>query len=307
MLTSGMTLGFLALFGAGLGWMVTGALLSHLASKRLQAVTALAPQMLVALCLAWVLLPDYGALSGTRGSIPWRLAGLMVVAGLFNAGGVLAMQRAMQRGHNGVVWAVGQSGLVWPFLAGVMCFGEPLSGIRLLGVAGIVASLAAFGLVREGSTGRAPGPSARVSDHWFLLALTAMLLLGLAQTIISLPSHIPEIADTARLRVPMFYLGHSIVYVGLWCRRPEAPTRRLLAFSAICGVTAMTSTLLLFQGLDRLAVARMASLGFPVGIGASILFFAAYSRLILREPFTFRHAVGMAAGLFGLIAMSVSR
>lgn len=33
-----------------------------------------------------------------------------------------------------------------------------------------------------------------------------------------------------------------------------------------------------------------------VATGASIVFFSAYSALVLREPFTRRHAVGMITG-----------
>jgi len=291
------------LMAAGLGWAVTGALLSYTARHRIRAVTMLAPQMLIAFGLALLILPDYRALATVQVRSLSTLAALLVGAGVVNACGILTLQRAMSAGHNGGVWAVGQSALIVPFLAGTLFFGDPLSPLRLLGVAGIVCSLAAFGLARDKSSGERPLPDGGTPLRAFLLALAALLILGSAQTLISLPSHLAGITDGARLRVPLLYLGHVVVYVGLWLRQPETPNRRSLSFSALCGITAMASSLLLFQGLDRLAPVHMASLGFPVAIGSCILIFSAYSALVLREPFTRIHAFGMVAGLLGICGL----
>jgi drug/metabolite transporter (DMT)-like permease len=97
-----------------------------------------------------------------------------------------------------------------------------------------------------------------------------------------------------------------MVYVGLWRRQTDIPSRRILAFSVVGGVTAMLGSVALFQGLDRLAPVHMASLGFPVSTGASIVFFSAYSVLLLREPFTRRHAIGMITGILGICGLGLS-
>jgi len=68
----------------------------------------------------------------------------------------------------------------------------------------------------------------------------------------------------------------------------------------------MVSSLLLFQGLDRLAPEHMASLCFPVAIGSCILSFSAYSVVALREPFTRRQAFGMVTGFLGIGCLGAS-
>lgn len=54
-------------------------------------------------------------------------------------------------------------------------------------------------------------------------ALGARVLLGLGQALTSLPSHFPALADTARLRMPMIYLGNGAVFLGLWWHQGGRP------------------------------------------------------------------------------------
>ncbi len=294
------------LLAAGLGWAVTGTLLSHLARHRIPAAAALAMQMLVAMTLAWVILPDYSVLGESGIVAHWRLILLMFSGGLINGAGVLTMQYAMRSGHTGVVWAIGQSALVLPFIVGLAFFGEPVTVMRVLGVGAILTALIIYASTRSRAPVTAPG-AAPSDSSWFLKALSVMLIFGLAQSVMSLPSHLPALTDTARLRVPCFYLGFGLFYFVVWARHPLRPQPRTLGFAALCGVTAVTSTLLLFLALDRLAQAQMVSIGFPTGIGASILFYTLYSMAILREPFSLRHAVGMAVNLTGLVALAMSK
>jgi drug/metabolite transporter (DMT)-like permease len=301
-----LSTGIVMLVGAGLGWAVTGTLLSYLARRRIPAASALAMQMLVAMTLAWVILPDYTALAASGIAAHWRLALLMFVGGFINGAGVLTMQYAMRGGHTGLVWAIGQSALIFPFIVGLIFFHEPATSMRVLGVAAILTALLIYASTRN--TGSVSVPGVKANDgSWFFQALSVMVIFGLVQSLMSLPSHLSMLADTARLRVPCFFLGFGMFYFVIWARRPLRPKSRTLGFAAICGVTAVTSTLLLFLALDRLAQAQMASVGFPTGIGASILFYTIYSIIILREPFSFRHAFGMTANLGGLIALALSK
>lgn len=300
-----LLIGIVMLVVAGLGWAVTGTLLSHLARHRIPAAAVLAMQMLVAMTLAWVILPDYSALAESGITVHWRLVLLMFSGGLINGVGVLTMQYAMRSGHTGVVWAIGQSALVLPFIVGLAFFDESVTVMRVLGVGAILTALIIYASSRSHAPVTAPG-AAPSDSRWFLKALSVMLIFGVSQSVMSLPSHLPALTDTARLRVPSFFLGFCLFFVVVWARHPLRPQPRTLGFAAICGVTAVTSTLLLFLGLDRLAQAQMVSIGFPIGIGASILFYTLYSLAILREPFSLRHASGMAANLGGLVALAMS-
>ncbi len=294
------------LLATGLGWTITGSMLSYMARKGISVVTLLVPQILLSVVLASIFLPDYKALTTGHvvGLLP--LAILLIGAGILNAAGILVLQAAMRAGHHGTAWSIGQSALVVPFLTGISCFHEPLPLGRILGVAAIITSLVAFGMAQEKQIGSSPAVTSSKSRRGFLLALAALFIFGIAQTIMSLPSHLPGLTDTARLRVPLLYLGHSVVYLGWWWRKPEKLQLHVTVIAALCSIVAITSTLLLFLGIDRLAKVEMASVGFPVAVGCSIICFAIYSALIMREQFSRWHAIGLTAALSGIICIVLS-
>ncbi len=294
------------LLATGLGWTITGSMLSYMARKGISVVTLLVPQILLSVVLATIFLPDYKtlAIGHVSGLLP--LSVLLIGAGILNAVGILVLQAAMRAGHHGTAWSIGQSALIVPFLAGVISFHDSLPLGRLLGVIGIIISLAAFGLVQEKQQGSSPAIVSQKNRRGFFLALAAMLIFGIAQTIMSLPSHLPGLTDTARLRVPLLYLGHCVVYLGWWWRKPEKLQRNVMVIAAICSIVAVTSTQLLFLGIDRLAKANMSSVGFPIAVSCSIMCFAIYSALIMRETFSRWHAVGLTAALGGIIGIVLS-
>jgi drug/metabolite transporter (DMT)-like permease len=191
--------------------------------------------------------------------------------------------------------------MVVPFLAGVLVFGEPPTALRLAGVGAILASLAAFGYAREdGERGQPPSKP----WSWFLIALAALAILGLQQSLTSLPSHMPALTDRARLRIPLLFLGNAAIILALWGRDGGRPSRLTLTLALVGVVIGVPGSLALIRGLDLLADGSMASLGFPVAVGSCILSFAAYSALVLRETFTRWHVAGMAVGLTGMVLLT---
>ena len=72
-----MLTGFLFLVCAGLGWSITGVVLSYTARKGIRVLLMLAPQMLISLCLALGFLPDYAALSRASVADIWPVSALL--------------------------------------------------------------------------------------------------------------------------------------------------------------------------------------------------------------------------------------
>ncbi len=301
-----MITGFLMLLATGLGWTITGSMLSYMARKGISVVTLLVPQILFSVVLASIFLPDYKALTTGKVTGLLPLAILLIGAGILNSAGILVLQAAMRAGHHGTAWSIGQSALVIPFLTGILTFHEPLPLGRIIGVAAIITSLVAFGLAQEKQHGSSPATASIKTRKGFFLALMAMLIFGIAQTVMSLPSHLQGITDTARLRVPLLYIGHCVVYIAWWWRQPERPKRNVVGIAALCSIVAIASTQMLFLGIDRLAKAEMSSVGFPIAVGCSIICFAIYSALIMRETFSRWHAIGLTAALGGIIGIVLS-
>jgi len=202
-----MIYGVLLLLLTGLCWAFSGALMSDCARNRVALALLLGPQQVLVLLAVFLAVPDYRRLAEGVSAGMWALMGVMLAAGRVNGAGLLAMQRAMRQGHHGMTWAIGQSAMVIPFLAGVLLFREPPTLGRVLGVGAILSSLAVFGLAREhAEDARSP----QAPRSWFPTALGALVLLGIGQALTSLPSHLPVLADRVGLRIPLIYLGKGL-------------------------------------------------------------------------------------------------
>jgi drug/metabolite transporter (DMT)-like permease len=296
-----MIAGVLLLMFTGLCWTFVGAVLSHCTRNKIAVVTLLGPQGVLCVLVAFLFLPDYSLLrQGIPAGVP-ALVGVMLLAGLANGVGILVMQRAMSMGHHGMTWAIGQSALIMPFLAGLLLFHETPTAWRIAGVGAILSSLIFFGQAREHAE---EGQSDKVPRSWFPLALATLVILGVGQVLTSLPSHIPALTDTARLRMPLIYLGSGAVICAQWHHQGGRPNRSTLILAVMGVVIGFMAMFSLFRGLDLLAGCQMASLGFPIAVGSCITLFALYSAIALHEPFSRWHLAGLVLGLTGVVLLA---
>ena len=140
-----MTLSILLLVCAGLCSVIVGVAVGHVERRGYSLVRY---QLLnCAVCVAvavagWAAAPS--AMYPPSGCPPatWALvlAGTLL-CGVFQYLMILMMGRAMKRGPNAIVWAIIQSGLIYPFLMGWLVFGSSMGPRRLAGIALILASV----------------------------------------------------------------------------------------------------------------------------------------------------------------------
>ena len=295
--------GLLLVVLVGLIWAGAGAALSQGARRGVDPIGLFGLASIFILVGAWAILPDYGELVAGPPQRLIELAAVVIAGGAIVAAGTVCVQLGMGRGHHGVVWTISQSALVIPFVAGIAMFGEPFVIHRGLGVALVVASLALLGAAKEQAEHDAARPRTRVS--WFGFALLALVLLGISQTCMSVPSHWDDWQDTANLRVPLLAIGRvSPMLVLLAVRRPRLNRAAILpvaylTFNGIC------SHQILFIGMDKLRAADMVSIAFPMAVGTCIVAFAGYSLLIIRESVSRRRLLGIAAGIAGVTLVAV--
>ena len=140
-----MTLALLLLVATGLSWVSVGAAVGHVERRGWSLVRYQILLCLVCVALGlvgWAMAPDAFLPRSGCPTLTWVLviAG-MLSSGVFNYLMVLAMGSAMKRGPNAIVWAIVQSGLIYPFLMGWLVFDVPMGPRRLCGIALIVASV----------------------------------------------------------------------------------------------------------------------------------------------------------------------
>ena len=269
-----MGFGLLFLVGTGVCWAGLAAVTAagavrHVPASKIQPYSA----MLVLACCGWMAL-FLGGPVPPRGMLAQSIC--LVAAGACNYYMLNLVQRAMTSGRNGVVWAFTQSSMIWPFLMGICCFGEPATATRFAGIILIVCGLVLFARGRKNGEGR---------GAWLAPTIGAFLLSGAAQCCASIPSYF-QIAGMSALRRMMFtQCGIILAFVvdSLMRGRLEVPRfrveREAWILAGVFGGCNLAALMFFYHGLNLLADAKCASAGYPVAQGLGIaLFFVAGCR-----------------------------
>lgn len=292
------SLGIAQLIATGLLWTVTGMIFSYAARRGLRLLAfAFSANFFTAL-LAWCAC-DWSAIRA--GGLPALPAFTVLVSfgGLLNATGMLLIMAAMRRGHQAGSWTVSQSAMVVPFLAGMIIWQERPTHVNLAGMLLIFASLCLFGrraAVRDADT---PG------QGWFGLAMLAFVLIGVSQTLFTVPSHWSGWTDPGRLRVPLLTSAAALVLgiIGL-CRR-DLPGAREMAAGFGCSFISLAGSTLLFTGMDNLAATGLVSLVYPLAVGTCIVGFGLQTRFRLKEPLGLTGTLALCAGVAGVLLLGM--
>lgn len=323
----------LLLFTAGLSWVSVGAVVGYIERRGYDLV--LYQILLCAVCVAlglagWLAAPGSFFPKDGAPSQTWSIIiAALLLCGALNYFMNTMMGKAMKRGPNAIVWAIIQSGLVYPFLMGSLVFGVPLGPRRLCGITLIVASVFLYA-AREKPTGAtdsnrasqqsevASGDSPPASERtslrlWLPAALLGMLFCGINQCAANLPSYIEKGSDfSPTFRTFAIYFGLlAAALADRWFKRHRAARRnatprsqfRALATCAVgVGTLSFLSTkYLTFPGLDALERLNAGSMGYPVMVAACIIGFFPYGALVLHERINALQTLGAVLGLVGIL------
>lgn len=227
--------------------------------------------------------------------------GVLFLAGALNFGVMECVNRAMAHGHNGIIWALLQGTLIFPFAMGVLLFREELSGVKLGGLAMILTSIF---LLAAGQPKGGRGKNGR----WMIPAALGFLLGGLSNCFANLPSYWPEAVDIGGIaRTVALQCGAFCGFLLLAAFRPEERncrgTGRFVLL--LSGMTVLCQFFLLFRGLDLLAAHGAGAVGYPILTGVDMIGFTLYSLWCLREKLTGKAAAGIGLGLAGVICIAL--
>ena len=210
--------------------------------------------------------------------------GVLILCGIVNYFQLDLMSRAMQKGPNGIIWSIIQSGFIFPFFMGIIFFGVKLTAMRLAGLMAMLAALVLFGTGKNQSSG----------GNWKLPAFGAFVMTGVSQMLSNLPSYYPEseavssIWRTAAFSVGMG-LGGTLTEIlkgKLFFQELDRHLRRgAVWFNCILLELPelVVSFLLLYPGMDILSKAGLGSIAYPIMVCSCIIIFELFSILILHE------------------------
>lgn len=312
-----MALAVLFLVLTGCSWIVVGAIIGLLGRRNLDVTLfqVINASLVLFVSGAIALVHPEGVFPPT--GIPTR-AWVFVVAGclangLFNYFMIECMGLAMRRGPNGAVWAIIQSGLVFPFLMGTFVFGEPMSAGRLAGILLILGSIVLYSMGKREPSAEGPSTTARFGA-WFAPALLGFACCGMNQCGANLPSFVEHGKEfPSAFRTMLCYVGLLLPGLVVAIRRAAAfhakhevwvTRRQVLQIAAIAAaeftVSYLAILLLQFPALDRLESLGRGSMGYPIMVGSCIAGFFPYGVLVLHEKVSVWQVLGAIVGITGI-------
>ena len=230
--------------------------------------------------------------------------GSQFACGIINYVQLDLMSRAMQKGPNGLVWGIMQSGLIGTFLMGVIFFGEKPAPVRVIGLFLILGGVLAMGLAKDDR-------SASTGKSWVLFSLGALALSMVTQCCNALPSYFQEMSknDAASRTLGLYFggvIGFALTTLPGMIRKRDFGGRGEWGSAIVLVMTNTAASLFFFfRGLDHLARIGCAGLGYPIAIGACVIGFSLYSLLILKEKFPRISLLGLGVVCIGIIVISL--
>ena len=287
-----MWYGILFSICTGLCWSCIGIVLSRFASKKLAVISYGFLQTLLT-GIAALFLVDFKNI-GLHDI--YILLAFIFSAGVLNSLGQNTVHNAMKRGNHAPVWAISQSALIFPFLAGIIFFHNSGGAGQWIGT-----SLVATGILV---------PSAKdvknVSD-WFLPAITAFCIFGVVQILYSIPSQLYNNVNMAGARPLAAAWGGTAgwLLVAAYNKSYLHFDKWTLLIAGTMVLVQLLSFKVFFISLDTLSAANCGNIAFPLITGVNISGFAAYSILIRREKTSLPDKIGFGLVIAGLFCIAL--
>ena len=295
--------GFFLVFIAGFFWIGIGIAVSKCSARGwdyniVQGMTYLGSSLVCALILVG---KSIG--SGDTGFSEFGFI-MSALGGFANFYNYVFTAKAMQKGPNGLVWGMMQSGMIGAFLMGVLFFGERPAWFQVIGLLLVLGGVLVMGLAKDRkSTGQ--------GKSWVIMSLCAFLFCIVTQCCCTLPSYFPKLGENSALsRTLGVYVGGVIGFAfttlpGMIRKRNfggwgEWTTAGILVLS-----NTSASLFFFYRGLDLLVKNGCAGLGYPLAIGVCVIGFSFYSLLVLKEKFARLGLAGLGAVCLGIIIIAI--
>ena len=233
------------------------------------------------------------------GGVPVPVQLAVFGAGVGNYLMIKLMNAGMARGHNGAVWGITQSALIFPFAMGMLFFGVAPTVCRIAGLLLILTAIALFSMAKERKGG--------AGGNWLRPTSGAFLFAGLSQCCANLPSYLGSYEMSSVHRAFLVQAGvlASFGVNAALTRAPLRPKGAWLPLAVLGGVNIVSLFFFFYRGLNILAALGCGSIGYPVAMGSCIAGFLLCSRFVLRERMGVPACAALLAVLSGITVISL--
>jgi len=304
-----MIIGIFFMIVVGISWTIYGYGMGEAPKRKVDVPVLLFLTFLIALVITIIT----GFVQQGRAGVTITAAGLLLAVlsqigtGFVNFYQLFYMSKAMQKGPNGVVWSIVQSGFIFPFLAGIIFFGEILSWNRIVGFIFLLISITLFGV----------GKNKSAAGGWRKPAFIAFLCTGGSQVLSNLPSYYPEAAAVSGAwRTAGFACGMMIgtILIHIPDRKKffslvlsQCRLKALWFFCLLFEIVDIgVSVFFLYPGMDRLSHAGAGTISYPIMVSSCLIFFELFAIFVLKEKRTWRQRFALALCIAGAILLPIA-
>ena len=217
------------------------------------------------------------------------------------------MSEAMQKGPNGVIWAIIQSALIFPFIGGIVFFDVVLNFWRGLGIVLLLSALVFFGMVKSNNR--------KGDSSWKRLAFAALAICAVQQTLTTAPSYYPEAREIPSIIRALATAGGALSAAVIYnvIRLKKEPALKNLFISnflnfrlwkyvgALQFFNLIFAYTLFYPGMDVMAKAGMGGMCYPMMVGSCIVSFTLTSVFILKEKVRSIQLIALGLCISGLV------
>ncbi|MBO7741968.1 MAG: hypothetical protein J6S21_05385, partial [Victivallales bacterium] len=206
---------------------------------------------------------------------------------------------------NGIIWAIIQSALVFPFIGGVLFYDVAPTAVRITGILMLLLALALFALCKSNSRDG--------SRFWVVEAFICLAMCAVQQNISTMPSYYEAAHGVPSLvRALASVLGiliSAIIYNAVrmtperWKQirgnlRNYTLWKYIFALQFFNLIFAYT---LFYPGMNVMADHGMGGMCYPVMVGSCIVSFTLSSILVLKERFQKVQVFALIACILGIL------
>ncbi|MCQ2403988.1 MAG: EamA family transporter [Lentisphaeria bacterium] len=309
-----MLIGVILLLLLGVAWTIEGCMYSITAEKKLNFTYVFLGCAILNVVVGCALLP-FQPMPDFHDRTVLILLGVIFSAGLATYTSAFLLTKSMESGPNGILWAIYQAAMLFPFSIGILVHGDAATVTRLVGIGALTIGILLLGVGGDLKKQAKAKASSGSRWRWLLPGVASFFVNGLAQYLMTISSRYPEALDqlTNINRTTVLNLGiiaaglvYSFAHGELTKRSSRHDVVMALWMAILMAVIALVGYyFLLFPGSDRLTAAGAGAIVYPLPVGTCIIVFTIYSLIHLREKYTIPEWLGLLLSTAGVVVISL--
>lgn len=303
---SSLTFGIIAMVIVGSSWCLVGLVMGDAPKKGIEPSLVQFGGAIVSTMIGTTIMVTTSAYS-TAEMLPTILTcSAYFVGSCLNFVMLQFMSKAMQLGPNGIIWAIIQSALVFPFIVGILGFDVQFTILRGIGIIALLSALILFAFTKNNEVKNG-------NKKWKLYAFFCLSICATQQNLTMMPSYFEEARGVSSILRSVSAASGLLIMSIIWNLVQMTRERWVQIKSNIRNKTLwkyigalqffglIFSYTLFYPGLNVMASKGMGGMCYPMMVGSCIVSFTLSSVWLLKEKMRPLQLAALFVCICGLI------